>query len=62
MQQQFYLDKALEQSQERAAFKIAPLRDMWEVRIENGETPYTLIHHLSKLETNLHTFPCATER
>ncbi len=47
MQQQFYLDKALEQSQERAAFKIAPLRDVWEVRIENGETPYTLIHHLS---------------
>lgn len=44
MKNQWYLDKALELSPERAAFRVGPTGDLWEVRQEKRDTSYTLIH------------------
>jgi hypothetical protein len=39
MKNQLYLDEALELSPMRAAFRAAPMGDLWEVRLENGDNP-----------------------
>ncbi|HEX6479749.1 MAG TPA: hypothetical protein VF043_12965 [Ktedonobacteraceae bacterium] len=44
MKDTFYLEEALERSPERSAFRVGAQGDIWEARIETGETPYTLIH------------------
>lgn len=44
LKNRFPLEAAIGLSPTRAAFRVAPMRDMWGVHVESGEYPYTLIH------------------